>query len=135
MTRCTYCCPLEHKLCLTILQFITTFLETLLNCKANSTVTTGLLVQNSVQNFKSLSNAQLLEALDSYQINFSSSSSSSSSLVVYTSGIVSTTGYVVSLRKIHCTCLIIIIVKTFYSLWSIRHPRRASRCCDLQLSP
>ena len=28
----------------------------------------------------------------------------------------------------------IIIIKSHYSLWSIGHPRRASRYCDLQLS-
>jgi len=30
---------------------------------------------------------------------------------------------------------ITIIVKSFYSLWSMGHPRRASRHCSLQLSP
>jgi hypothetical protein len=29
----------------------------------------------------------------------------------------------------------IIIIKSLYSLWSIGHPRRASRYCDLQLFP
>ena len=31
--------------------------------------------------------------------------------------------------------LIIIIIKSFYSLWSIGHSWRASKYCDLQLSP
>jgi len=30
---------------------------------------------------------------------------------------------------------IIIIIKSFYSLWSVGHPRRASSHCGLQLSP
>jgi hypothetical protein len=33
------------------------------------------------------------------------------------------------------TPIIIIIIKSFYSLWSRGHPRRASRHCDLQLIP
>jgi hypothetical protein len=31
--------------------------------------------------------------------------------------------------------IIIIIISSFYSLWSIGHPWRASKRCDLQLSP
>ena len=31
--------------------------------------------------------------------------------------------------------VIIIIIKSFYSLWSTGHPWRASKRCDLQLSP
>ena len=31
--------------------------------------------------------------------------------------------------------IIVIIIKSFHSLWSIGHQRRASRHCDIQLSP
>ena len=38
-------------------------------------------------------------------------------------------------QYLHSNSFWIIIIKSFYSLWSIGHPWRASRHCDLQLFP
>jgi len=35
----------------------------------------------------------------------------------------------------YCKIIIIIIISSFYSLWSIGHPWRVSKRCDLRLSP